>query len=99
MMGLLTFWHNDKAAERLMEAERQAMLLYACYRLGNLDDAEDVVQDVFVRLGGMGLVHEAARRKRGASPLPHLPCRTAARSRLSMWARSATTTVRSLTGH
>ena len=48
-MGRLTFWHDDRLVERLMKAERQGMLQYACYRLGNLDDAEDVVQDVFVR--------------------------------------------------
>ena len=66
MMGLLTFWHNDKAVERLMEAERQGMLQYACYRLGNLDDAEDVVQDVFVRFyqlqseGGTGIKNPSA---------------------------------------
>ena len=40
---------SQKEAERLMAAERQGMLQYACYRLGNLRDAEDVVQDVFVR--------------------------------------------------
>ena len=66
MMGLLTFWHNDKVVERLMEAERQGMLQYACYRLGNLDDAEDVVQDVFVRFyqlqseGGTGIKNPSA---------------------------------------
>ena len=33
-----------------MAAERREMLQYACYRLGNLDDAEDAVQDAFVKL-------------------------------------------------
>ena len=41
---------SQKEAERLMAAERQGMLRYACYRLGNLDDAEYVVQDAFVGL-------------------------------------------------
>lgn len=36
--------------ERVMTAERHGLLQYACYRLGNLDDAEDAVQDVFVRM-------------------------------------------------
>ena len=31
-------------------AERHGLLQYACYRLGNLHDAEDAVQDVFVKL-------------------------------------------------
>lgn len=34
----------------LMEAERPHLLRYACYRLGNRDDAEDAVQDVFLQL-------------------------------------------------
>ena len=33
-----------------MATERHGLLQYACYRLGNPDDAEDAVQDVFVRL-------------------------------------------------
>ena len=37
-------------AERLMAVERREMLQYACYRLGNIDDAEDAVQDVFILL-------------------------------------------------
>ena len=43
-------FYSNKKTERLMAAERYRMLQYACYRLGSLDDAEDVVQDVFVRL-------------------------------------------------
>lgn len=34
----------------LMKAERTNLLRYACYRLGDPDDAEDAVQDIFIRL-------------------------------------------------
>ena len=34
----------------LMESERPHLLRYACYRLGNADDAEDAVQDIFLQL-------------------------------------------------
>ena len=34
----------------LMESERPHLLQYACYRLGNVDDAEDAVQDIFLQL-------------------------------------------------
>lgn len=49
-MKLFSIHHNLDRIEKLMVAERQKMLQYACYRLGNIDDAEDVVQDVFVKL-------------------------------------------------
>ena len=49
-MNLLNIHHRVNETERLIMAERHGMLQYACYRLGNLDDAEDAVQDVFVRL-------------------------------------------------
>lgn len=40
----------DADIAALMEAERPHLLRYACYRLGNSDDAEDAVQDVFLQL-------------------------------------------------
>ncbi|MBR5689292.1 MAG: RNA polymerase sigma factor [Prevotella sp.] len=49
-MKLLKIHHKTQETERLMAAERHGMLQYACYRLGNLHDAEDVVQDVYVKL-------------------------------------------------
>jgi len=33
-----------------IERERPRLLRYACYRLGNADDAEDAVQDVLLRM-------------------------------------------------
>lgn len=41
-------WRRDE--DQLLEAERPGMLQYACYRLGNRADAEDAVQDAFVRV-------------------------------------------------
>ena len=35
---------------RLIEAERNHLLQYACYRLGDVDEAEDAVQDVCLSL-------------------------------------------------
>ena len=49
-MKFLNIHHKTKETERLIAAERHGMLQYACYRLGNLHDAEDVVQDVYVKL-------------------------------------------------
>ncbi|MBO7129111.1 MAG: RNA polymerase sigma factor [Prevotella sp.] len=49
-MKLLDIHHRVDETERLMATERHGLLQYACYRLGNPDDAEDAVQDVFVRL-------------------------------------------------
>ena len=42
--------HKSKETEQMMEAERNGLLQYACYRLGNIEDAEDAVQDVFVKM-------------------------------------------------
>ena len=41
---------NDTTQEKLADAfkaERPHLLRYACYRLGNEDDAKDVLQDTF----------------------------------------------------
>lgn len=44
--------NNNKTDEwqRLMASERQQLLQYACYRLGNREDAEDAVQDLFTKI-------------------------------------------------
>ena len=49
-MRLFSIREKDDEIARLMEAEHQGLLQYACYRLGSRDDAEDAVQDVFIRL-------------------------------------------------
>ena len=44
---------NDITQEKLADvfkAERAHLLRYACYRLGNEDDAKDVLQDTFLKL-------------------------------------------------
>ena len=46
----------------LMESERPHLLRYACYRLGNADDAEDAVQDIFLQL-------HTKRQDAGGQPL------------------------------
>ena len=35
---------------RVMESHKQRLFLYACYRLGSVAEAEDVLQDVYLRL-------------------------------------------------
>ena len=42
--------HKTDEWQRLMAAERQQLLQYACYRLGNREDAEDAVQDLFTKI-------------------------------------------------
>jgi RNA polymerase sigma-70 factor (ECF subfamily) len=49
-MILFKLNHKSKETEQMMEAERYGLLQYACYRLGNIEDAEDAVQDVFVKM-------------------------------------------------
>ena len=49
-MILFNLNHKAKETELLMAAERNGLLQYACYRLGNMDDAEDAVQDVFIKM-------------------------------------------------
>ena len=49
-MILFKLNRKPKETELLMAAERNGLLQYACYRLGNIEDAEDAVQDVFVKM-------------------------------------------------
>lgn len=42
--------HKTDEWQRLMASERQQLLQYACYRLGNREDAEDAVQDLFTKI-------------------------------------------------
>lgn len=42
--------HNDRSFTQLMVQERQHLLQYACYRLGSKEEAEDAVQDVWLKL-------------------------------------------------
>ena len=49
-MNLFNLLHKNNETEQLVAAERQGLLQYACYRLGNIDDAEDAVQDVFIKM-------------------------------------------------
>ena len=51
-MRFFSLNRHDKTDEwqRLMASERQQMVQYACYRLGNREDAEDAVQDLFTKI-------------------------------------------------
>ena len=60
-MKLFNKFKNTKQ----ITAERHGLLQYACYRLGNLHDAEDAVQDVFVKL------HQ--RQSEGGEEIKNLP--------------------------
>ena len=40
----------QKELAEVFKAERPYLLRYACYRLGNEDDAKDVLQEVFLKL-------------------------------------------------
>lgn len=39
-----------KQIAEMMEEEKENLFRYACYRLGNVDDAEDLLQDLFIKL-------------------------------------------------
>ena len=47
-MKLFSIGNKYRFLERLMTDERQRLVRYACCRLGNGEDAEDAVQDLFL---------------------------------------------------
>lgn len=49
-MKLFSIGNKYRFLEQLMADERQRLLRYACCRLGNGEDAEDAVQDLFLQL-------------------------------------------------
>ena len=53
-MKLFNQFKNTKQ----ITAERHGLLQYACYRLGNLHDAEDAVQDVEKGITNYELVNQ-----------------------------------------
>ena len=53
---------QSRELAELIEAERTHLLRYACYRIGNLADAEDAVQDIFVQL------HTREQEHKGQTP-------------------------------
>lgn len=83
--------HPDNATgsplEHLVATERPNLLQYACYRLGNPEDAEDTVQDLFLQLHertahcqpkrGLPFVYRCLRNlcidRLRRSPLPTVP--------------------------
>ena len=49
-MKLFSIKNRQTENERMIAVERSRLLQYACYRLGNMTDAEDVVQDTLASL-------------------------------------------------
>ncbi len=43
---------NEKKTEiaRIIEEEKEHLFRYACYRIGSIDDVEDILQDLFIKL-------------------------------------------------
>ena len=41
---------NQEELADVFKAERPRLLKYACYRLGNEDDAKDVLQEAFLKM-------------------------------------------------
>lgn len=41
---------KQKLIAETMEAEKRKLFCYACYRIGNAEEAEDILQDLFVTL-------------------------------------------------
>ena len=48
-MKLFSIRNKYRFLERLMADERQRLVHYACCRLGNSEDAEDAIQDLFLQ--------------------------------------------------
>lgn len=54
-----------KELVEIMEHERANLIRYACYHIGNMDDAEDIIQNVYSRVcsnGGLRTDADAVRR-------------------------------------
>lgn len=47
---------RKKTIERIMQEERDSLFRLACYKIGNVDDAADIVQDVFLKILDMDSV-------------------------------------------
>jgi RNA polymerase sigma factor (sigma-70 family) len=72
---------ETNAFEKILDEHKDRVFSYAFYVLGNREDAEDVTQDVFIRLWrNLGAV-DSSRRKAWIMSVAHNRCIDLARSR------------------